>query len=159
MCEVISRESGTTPDQTNIRRVFIGLMLGMFLAAVNQTIIAPAMPRIVSDLGGMDHYSWIAVSSLLASTVIVPIVGKLSDLFGRKPFYVGGIILFMTASVLAGLAPDFPTLIAARVVQGFGMGTMMPLSQAILGDIVSPRDRGKYQGLLGAAFGVASVAG
>lgn len=155
----MSTPATPAPQPLNIRAIFAGLMLGMLLAALSQTIVSPAMPRIVAELGGMDHYSWIAVSSLLASTVIVPIVGKLSDLFGRKPFYVGGIILFMAASVLAGLAPDFPTLIVARVVQGFGMGTMMPLSQAILGDIVAPRDRGKYQGLLGAAFGVASVAG
>ena len=143
----------------NVPAIFAGLMLGMLLAALSQTIVSPAMPRIVAELGGMDHYSWIAVSSLLASTVVVPIVGKLSDLFGRKPFYIGGILLFLLASIIAGLAPNFGTLIAARVVQGVGMGTMMPLSQAIVGDIVPPRERGKYQGLLGAAFGVASVAG
>lgn len=157
----MSADSPVVPAEAppNIRTIFAGLMLGMLLAALSQTIVSPAMPRIVAELGGMDHYSWIAVSSLLASTVVVPIVGKLSDLFGRKPFYVGGILLFLLASIIAGLAPNFGTLIAARVVQGVGMGTMMPLSQAIVGDIVPPRERGKYQGLLGAAFGVASVAG
>lgn len=134
-------------------------MLGMLLAALSQTIVSPAMPRIVAELGGMEHYSWIAVSSLLASTVVVPVVGKLSDLYGRKPFFVGGLVLFAAASVIAGFAPNFSTLIAARVVQGVGMGTMMPLSQAILGDIVAPRDRGKYQGLMGGTYGVASIAG
>lgn len=143
----------------NLKTVFAGLMLGMFLGAVNQTIIAPAMPRIVAELGGMGHYSWIAVSSLLASTVIVPIVGKLSDLFGRKAFYVGGIVVFMLSSLVGGLAPTFEIFLLARVLEGFGMGTMMPLSQAILGDLVSPRDRGKYQGLMGATFGLASVVG
>lgn len=145
--------------QTHVPTVFAGLMLGMFLAAINQTIVAPAMPRIVADLGGMGHYSWIAVSSLLAATVAVPIVGKLSDLFGRKAFYVGGIVLFMLSSLVAGVAPTLEIFLVARVLEGLGMGTMMPLSQAIIGDLVAPRDRGKYQGLMGAMFGLASVIG
>jgi MFS family permease len=134
------------PANRNLRTVFGGLMLGMFLAAVNQTIIAPAMPRIVAELGGMEHYSWIAVSALLASTIIVPIVGKLSDLYGRKAFYVGGIVLFMASSLVAGSARGFGTFMVARVLEGLGMGTMMPLSQAILGDLLSPRERGSTRG-------------
>src|SRR5919202_2899373 len=106
--------------------IFIGLMLGMLVAAVSQTIVSPAMPVIVAELGGIEHYSWIAISALLASTVVVPIVGKLSDLYGRKPFYMGGIVLFSVGSALAGLAPSFWFLIGARVVQGIGMGTMQP---------------------------------
>lgn len=141
------------------RRIFVGLMLGMLAAALNLTIVAPALPRIVAELGGMDHYSWIALSASLASAVIVPAVGKLGDLYGRKPFYVAGLVLFMTASVLSGAARSFWWLIGARVVQGFGMGMLIPLSQAIVGDIAPPRERGKYQGLIGTAFGVAAVSG
>lgn len=149
------------PDrrEQRIGPVFIGLMLGMILSSSSTTIVAPALPRIVAELGGLEQYSWIAVSTLLASTVVVPIVGKLSDLYGRKPFYIGGIGVFMLGSILSGLAPTFATLVAARIVLGLGIGAMMPLSQAIVGDLIPPRDRGKYQGFLGAAFGFASVIG
>src|SRR5262249_36598241 len=94
--------------------VFAGLMLGMFVASLNLTLVAGALPAIVAELGGIDRYSWIALSSMLASTVVVPIAGKLSDSFGRKPFYMGGILVFMAGSVLAGLAPTFKWLVAAR---------------------------------------------
>ena len=141
------------------RNVFVGLMIGMFVAAISQTIVSPAMPIIVAELGGMEHYSWLATSAMLASAVIVPIVGKLSDLYGRRPFYIAGLIVFMIGAVLAGTAQSFWWLVGARVLQGFGMGTLMPLSQVIIGDIIPPRQRGKYQGLMGALFGVCSVAG
>jgi EmrB/QacA subfamily drug resistance transporter len=134
-------------------------MLGMFVAALNWTVIAPAMPRIVSELGGMALYSWIAVSTLLASTIVLPLVGKFSDLYGRKQFYVGGIAIFMASSLLAGVAQTFETFMLARILEGIGIGTMMPLSQTILADVVTPRERGKYQGLLGGVFGLAAVVG
>src|SRR5215204_2985606 len=127
--------------------IFVGLMLGMLVAAVSQTIVSPAMPVIVSELGGIEHYSWIATAALLASAVTVPVIGKLSDIYGRRGFYIAGIVVFMLGSVLAGAA------------QGFGMGTIMPLSQTIIGDIISARERGRYIGYIGAVFGVASIAG
>ncbi|MFX4272842.1 MDR family MFS transporter [Propionibacteriaceae bacterium Y1685] len=141
------------------RRVFAGLMLGMLVASISQTIVSPAMPRIVAELGGMEHYSWVATAAMLVSAVSVPIVGKLSDLFGRRFFYLGGLIVFMIGSIVCGLAPNFGLLVAGRAIQGLGMGTLMPLSQTIIGDIIPPRQRGKYQGVMGAVFGVTSVAG
>jgi EmrB/QacA subfamily drug resistance transporter len=139
--------------------IFVGLMLGMLVAAVSQTILAPAMPVIVSELGGIEHYSWIATAALLVSAVTVPIIGKLSDIYGRRSFYIAGIVVFMLGSILAGAAQGFWWLVVARAVQGFGMGTIMPLSQTIIGDIISARERGRYMGYIGAVFGVASIAG
>src|SRR5918997_6671371 len=139
--------------------IFVGLMLGMLVAAVSQTIVSPAMPVIVSELGGIEHYSWIATSALLVSAVTVPVIGKLSDVYGRRGFYIAGLMVFMVGSVLAGAAQGFWWLVAARAVQGFGMGTIMPLSQTIIGDIISARERGRYIGYIGAVFGVASIAG
>lgn len=139
--------------------VIAGLMLGMFVAAISQTIVGPALPRIVAELGGMEHYSWIATAAMLMSAVTVPMVGKLSDMYGRKPFYIGGLVVFMLGAALAGMATNFWFLVFARALQGAGMGTLMPLSQTIIGDIIPPRQRGKYQGLMGATFGIASVAG
>ncbi len=141
------------------RRVFVGLMLGMLVASVSQTIVGPAMPRIVAELGGMEHYSWVATAAMLVSAVSVPIIGKLSDLYGRRRFYLGGIVVFMVGSLVCGFASSFWILVAGRAIQGLGMGTLMPLSQTIIGDIIPPRQRGKYQGLMGAVFGVTSVAG
>ena len=139
--------------------IFIGLALGMLAAAASQTIVSPALPVIVSELGGVSHYSWVATSTLLVSAVTVPIVGKLSDLYGRRGFYIAGIVIFMLGSILAGAAQSFWWLVGARAIQGLGMGTILPLAQAILGDIISARERGKYVGYLGGVFGVASISG
>jgi EmrB/QacA subfamily drug resistance transporter len=155
----VAQETAVTGERTEVKTVFLGLMLGMLIASISQTIVAPAMPRIVAELGGIEHYSWIALAALLASAVAVPIVGKFSDLYGRKQFYAGGIVVFLIGSILSGVAQNFWMLVAARVVQGLGMGTVMPLSQAIIGDVIAPRERGKYQGLMGGVFGLSSILG
>jgi EmrB/QacA subfamily drug resistance transporter len=139
--------------------VLSGLLLGMLLAALNQTIVATALPRIVGDLGGFEHYSWVFSAYMLASTVTVPIYGKLSDLYGRRPFFALGIVLFMSGAVVSGLAQSMTMLIAGRAIQGLGAGGLIPLAMAVIGDLIAPRERGKWQGLTGAVFGVASVVG
>ena len=117
------------------------------------------MPLIVAELGGIEHYSWVATSALLAVAVSVPVVGKLSDIYGRRGFYIGGLVVLMLGSIFAGMAQGFWWLVGARGIQGLGMGTLQTLSLTILGDIVSPRERGKYMGYMGGVFGLASIAG
>ena len=139
--------------------IFSGLMLGMLLAALDQTIVATALPTIVGDLGGLDHLSWVVTSYLLAATVSTPIWGKLGDLLGRKRMYQVAILVFLVGSVLSGLSTSMAQLIAFRFVQGLGGGALIVLAQAIIADVVSPRERGRYQGYFGALFAASSVAG
>jgi EmrB/QacA subfamily drug resistance transporter len=140
--------------------VIIGaLMLGMFLAALDQTVVATALPTIVADLHGASHLAWIVVAYLLASTVSTPLWGKLGDQYGRKMFFQAAIVIFLGGSIFSGLSHSMFELIVSRAVQGLGSGGLMVGTQAIVGDIVPPRERGRYQGLFGAVFGVASVAG
>jgi EmrB/QacA subfamily drug resistance transporter len=139
--------------------VFGGLMLVMLMAALDSTIVATALPTIAADLGGLEHISWVASAYLLAQTAITPLYGKLGDLYGRKRILQGAVVLFLIGSALCGLAWSMPSLIAFRAVQGLGAGGLLVLTQAVIGDIVSPRDRGKYQGIFGGVFGLASVGG
>jgi MFS family permease len=138
---------------------FTGVLLGMLLAVLNQTIVATALPRIVADLGGLEHYSWVFSAYMLAATVTVPIYGRLSDIYGRRPFFVFGILIFMAGAVIGGTAGSMTQLIIARGVQGLGAGALIPLAMAVIGDLVPPSDRGRWQGLTGAVFGVGSVLG
>ena len=139
--------------------VFGALMLGMFLAALDQTIVSTALPTIVGDLGGLNHFSWVVTSYLLASTVSTPLYGKLGDMMGRKPVFLAAILIFLGGSMLAGLSQTMDQLIGFRALQGVGAGGLMVGAQAIIADIVPPRERGRYMGLIGSVFAVASVAG
>jgi EmrB/QacA subfamily drug resistance transporter len=139
--------------------ILIAVLLGLFLSALDQTIVGPILPRIVSELHGVDYYTWVVTAYLLTSTVTVPIYGKLSDLFGRRPMLMVGIGLFLFGSALSGLSQTMWQLIAFRAIQGLGAGALFPISLAVIGDLFTPRERGKYQGLFGAVFGIAFLVG
>src|ERR1700730_10859361 len=137
----------------------IGVMLALLLAALDQTIVGTALPRIVAELNGLDRYSWLITGYLVASTVVVPIAGKLGDLFGRKPFLIAGMIGFVAASALCGVAQDIPQRIFFRVLQGLFGGMLFASAFTVLGDIYSPAERARIQGLFGAVFGLSSIIG
>lgn len=142
-----------------IQIVFVGLMGGMLLASLDQTVVATALPTIVGELGGLQHLSWVITAYLLASTSSMPLYGKLSDLYGRKLLFQAAIGIFLVGSILSGVAQDMIQLILSRGIQGLGAGGIMVMAQAVIGDIVSPRERGRYQGYLGTVFGVSAVTG
>jgi EmrB/QacA subfamily drug resistance transporter len=142
-----------------IQVVLVGLMAGSFLAALDQTIVATALPRIVGDFGGVDQLAWIASIYLLTSTAAMPIIGKLSDVYGRRLLFQVSIVVFMVGSLMAGGSQTMGQLIASRAVQGFGAGGLVVLNFGVLADIVAPRERGKYQGYVASVWAVAAVIG
>jgi len=139
--------------------IYGAIMLALLLAALDQTIVATALPRIVTELGGLTSYSWVITGYVLASAVTVPLYGKLGDIYGRRLLYIVAISIFLVGSVLCGLAQSLGELIAFRVVQGMGAGGLFALAHATIGVIVPPRDRGRYQGLIGATFAAGSIIG
>jgi len=142
-----------------IQIVFLGLMAGMLVSSLDQTVVSTALPTIVGELGGLEHLSWVITAYLLTSTASMPLYGKLSDLYGRKILFQAAIVVFLVGSLLCGLAQNMTELIACRGIQGLGAGGIMILSQTIVGDIIGPRERGRYQGYMGSIFAIAAVAG
>ena len=139
--------------------VFVAVLLGMLLAALDQTIVATALPTVVADLGGAGHQSWVVTSYLLASTIATAIVGKLGDLFGRKAVFQASILFFLAGSVLCGMSSSMTMLVASRALQGIGGGAVMVTAMAVIGEVIPLRERGRYQGALGAVFGITTVIG
>jgi EmrB/QacA subfamily drug resistance transporter len=146
-------------ERPRIRLIFGALMLVILLASLDQTIVATALPTIVGDLGGIQHLSWVVTAYLLASTITGPLYGKFGDLYGRKVVLQIAIVIFLVGSALCGIAQNMPELIAFRAIQGLGAGGLLVTTIAVVGDIIPPRDRGKYQGVFGAVFGVSTVVG
>src|SRR5213595_1796534 len=151
----------STPQQAvpRVRVIFAALMLVILLASLDQTIVATALPTIVGDLGGIQHLSWVVTAYLLTATIVTLLYGKLGDLYGRKLVLQAALVIFLIGSALCGLAQGMTELIAFRAIQGLGGGGLMVSAQAAVGDVVSPRERGKYTGMFGAVFGVSAVAG
>jgi EmrB/QacA subfamily drug resistance transporter len=162
--EVAPVEQAGAPDggmtHRQVLEAMSGLLLGMFVAILSSTVVSTALPQIVSDLGGtQSSYTWVVTSTLLALTVSTPVWGKLADLVDRKLLIQTGLVIYVAGSILAGLAQSTAWLIACRVIQGLGIGGLTALVQVVLSDLVSPRERGRYSGYLGAVFGVGTVAG
>jgi len=150
---------GAQLSHRQILIVFAGLMSGMLLASLDQTVVSTALPTIVGELGGLDHFSWVITAYLLTSTASVPLYGKFSDFYGRKLLFQVAIGVFIAGSLFSGIAQNMPQLIVSRGVQGLGAGGIFAMAMAIVGDILPPRERGRYQGYIGSVFAVSSVAG
>lgn len=159
--EMVANQGSETPLFTRRETLFTmtAVLLVMLLASLDQTIVGTAMPRIITDLQGFDRYTWVTTAYLLTSTVMVPIYGKLSDLFGRKPIFLIGVVLFLIGSAASGAAQSMNQLIAFRAFQGLGAAALLPIALAVIGDLFTPRERGKWQGVTGGVFGISSVLG
>jgi EmrB/QacA subfamily drug resistance transporter len=164
----MSSESNIQPAQPwglrslprrQITWTLIGVMLAMFLSSLDQTVVGTAMPRIIVDLGGFSKYMWVTTAYIITSAVTVPIVGKLTDMYGRKPFYLAGLIIFISASLACGLSNTMNQIIIFRGVQGIGAGIMMANAFTVIGDLFPPAERGKYQGYISGVFGLSSIIG
>lgn len=157
-----SQESHGLGSTVSLQRavlILIGVLLGMLLSALDQTVVGTALPHIVTELGGFNEYAWVVTAYLLASTVSIPLYGKLSDLYGRRLFFISSMIIFLVGSALSGTSQNMTELIIYRGIQGLGAGGLMPIAQAIIGDIFPPSERGKWQGLIIAVFGLATIIG
>src|SRR5689334_1134785 len=155
----VVNEQAPSEHQGRVRLVFSALLLVLLLASLDQTIVSTALPTIVGDLGGIAHLSWVVTAYLLASTIATPLYGKLGDLYGRKVVLQSAIVLFLIGSALCGVAQNMTELIVFRALQGLGGGGLMVTTIAVVGDLVAPRDRGRYQGYFGGVFGISTVIG
>src|SRR5690348_998201 len=151
--------SAEAQQPQRVRLIFAALLLVLLLASLDQTIVSTALPTIVGDLGGIQHLSWVVTAYLLASTIAGPLYGKLGDLYGRKKLLQAAIVIFLIGSALCGISQNMTELIAFRAIQGLGGGGLMVTTMAVVGDIIPPRERGRYQGFFGAVFGVSTVVG
>lgn len=149
----------TQPQRQRLALILPGLLLGVLLAALDQTIVGTAMPRVIAELRGLEHYAWVFTAYMLTSTVTVPLYGKLSDLYGRRTFFLFGMIVFVLGSALSGMAQSMTQLILFRAIQGIGGGALFTIAFAIIGDLFPAAERGKWQGLVGAVFGVSAIVG
>src|SRR6476646_10107081 len=155
----VSHAAALPSVERRVGPTFGALMLVMLLASLDSTIVSTALPTIVGDLGGISQLAWVVTAYLLTSTIATPLAGKLGDLYGRKIVLQGALLVFLVGSALCGLAHDMTQLILFRGVQGIGGGALMVSTQAVIGDVVSPRERGRYAGLMGAVFGISTVVG
>src|SRR5258705_3226945 len=148
-----------TQPQQRLRLIFLALMLVLLLASLDQTIVSTALPTIVGDLGGISHLSWVVTAYLLSATIAGPMYGKLGDLYGRKLVLQVAIVIFLIGSALCGLSQNMAELIGFRTLQGLGAGGLIVTAIAVIGDVIPPRDRGRYQGIFGGVFGVSTIIG
>src|SRR5438105_218422 len=159
MTEATAMASVEQPGAPRVRLIFGALLLVLLLASLDQTIVSTALPTIVGDLGGISKLSWVVTAYLLASTVAGPLYGKIGDLYGRKLVLQAAIVIFLAGSALCGISQNMTELIVFRAIQGLGGGGLFVITIAVIGDIIPPRDRGRYQGFFGAVFGVSTVIG